>query len=147
MAAGVPSRRAADHDVDATLITAHSEKDGAAATYKRGFGFHPMMAYLDLPTGPAGGVPLAGLLRAGNAGANTAADHIDVLDQALAQLPQEVAADGEILVRCDSAGATHELLDYGRQARMRFSVGLHLSETVRAAILAVADRLDARPER
>ena len=57
-------------DLDATLITAHSEKEGAAGTYKGGYGFHPMLAYLD-ETGEA----LAGELRPGNAGANTAADH------------------------------------------------------------------------
>lgn len=127
-------------DVDATLIGAHSEKDGAAPTYKRGFGFHPLMAYLDLPDSPAGGLPLAAILRPGNAGANTAADHIDVLDRALAQLPRQVATDGEILVRCDSAGATHELLDHCRAATMQFSVGLQLTETVRQAILDTPER-------
>src|SRR3954447_13708689 len=88
-------------DIDATLIGAHSDKDGAAGTYKGGFGFHPLLAYLDLPDGPAGGLPLAAMLRAGNAGANTAADHIAVLDQALQALPREVAAQAEIVVRAD----------------------------------------------
>src|SRR3954463_2315273 len=74
-------------DLDATLIDAHSEKQGAAATYKRGFGFHPMLAYLD-----GSGDALAGRLRAGNANANTAADQIAVLAGALAQLPQRCAA-------------------------------------------------------
>ena len=70
-------------DIDATLITAHSEKDGAAGTFKRGFGFHPLLAYLD-DTREA----LAGVLRPGNAGANTASDHVDVVDLALEQLPR-----------------------------------------------------------
>ena len=126
-------------DVDATLITAHSDKDGAAGSYKGGFGFHPLLAYLDLPDGPAGGLPLAGLLRPGNAGSNTAADHIEVLDQALAALPQQVAGDAEIVVRADSAGATHDLLDFCREAHLRFSVGFGLDEAVRDAILAVAE--------
>ena len=66
-------------DIDATLITAHSDKDGTGGTYKGGFGFHPLLAYLDCPDGEAGGQPLAGRLRPGNAGANDARDHIAVL--------------------------------------------------------------------
>ncbi len=69
-------------DTDATLVTAHSDKEGAVGNFKGGFGFHVLLAYLD-NTGEA----LAGMLRPGNAGSNTAADHITVLDQALAQLP------------------------------------------------------------
>jgi hypothetical protein len=125
-------------DIDATLITSHSDKEGAAATYKRGYGFHPMLAYLDTPGLAAGGLPLAGLLRPGNAGANTAQDHIEVLDQALAVLPRQVAGDAEIVVRCDSAGATHEFLEHCHQARIRFSVGLQITENIRDAILATA---------
>lgn len=86
-------------DIDATLVTCHSEKEQAAATYKRGFGYHPMLCFLD-NTGEA----LAGLLRSGNAGANTAADHISVLDQALAQIPDAHRHGTEILIRADSAG-------------------------------------------
>jgi hypothetical protein len=122
-------------DIDATLITSHSDKDGAAPTYKRGFGFHPMLAYLDTPELPAGGLPLAGLLRPGNAGANTAADHIEILDAALEVVPRAVAASAEIVVRCDSAGATHTFLDHCRDARIAFSVGLQLNETLREQIL------------
>ncbi len=71
-------------DIDSTLMTSHSEKEGAP-TYKRSFGFHPMLCYLD-----ATGEALAGVLRPGNAGTNTAADHIGVLVDALNQLPGEV---------------------------------------------------------
>jgi hypothetical protein len=129
-------------DVDATLITAHSDKDGAAGTFKGGFGFHPLLAYLDCPDSPGGGQPLAGMLRPGNAGANCAADHITVLADALEQLPREVIAapEVEIVVRCDSAGATHELADFCRDGRLRFSVGLDLTKTVRAAILSLPER-------
>ena len=77
---GAPERLTID--VDATLITAHSEKEGAAGTYKGGYGFHPLAAYAD-QTREA----LGALLRPGNAGANTAADHQAVLDLALAQIP------------------------------------------------------------
>ena len=62
-------------DLDATLVTAHSEKEGAAATFKRTFGFHPLLAFVDHGSGGTG-EPLVALLREGNAGANTAADHI-----------------------------------------------------------------------
>ena len=77
-------------DVDATLITAHSEKEGAAPTFKRGFGHHPLWAFVDHGgTGDTAGTgePLSVLLRPGNAGSNTAADHITVLREALRQLP------------------------------------------------------------
>jgi hypothetical protein len=121
-------------DVDATLITAHSEKENAAGHYKGGYGFHPLQAYAD-ETREA----LGGLLRAGNAGSNTAADHKTVLDLALAQIPAEYVESLQILVRADTAGATHGLLDYCREARMRFSVGYELTEQVRAAILEIPD--------
>jgi hypothetical protein len=129
---GAPERLTID--VDATLITAHSEKERAAGTYKGGYGFHPLQAYAD-ETREA----LGGLLRAGNAGANTAADHQALLDQALEQIPAEHIERLEILVRADSAGATHGLVDYCRQARMRFSVGYELTEPVRAAILKIPE--------
>jgi Transposase DDE domain group 1 len=119
-------------DLDATLLIAHSDKEGAAGNWKRGFGFHPMLAYLD-----GSEEALAGLLRPGNAGANTAQDKIAVLDAALAQLPRRVAARETILVRADSAGATHELMDFCRDGRLRFSVGFDLTEPIRAAILAL----------
>lgn len=86
-------------DIDATLVTCHSEKEQAAATYKRGFGYHPLLCFLD-NTGEA----LAGALRPGNAGANTAADHIAVLDQDLAQIPDAHRHGTDLLIRTDSAG-------------------------------------------
>jgi hypothetical protein len=121
-------------DLDATLLIAHSDKQGAAGNFKGGYGFHPMLAYLD-----GSEEALAGVLRPGNAGANTAADKIAVLDAALAQLPKRVAAREPVLMRADSAGATHELLDFCRDGRVRFSVGFDLTETVRAATLATAE--------
>ncbi|MDQ5832857.1 MAG: IS1380 family transposase, partial [Actinomycetota bacterium] len=127
---GAPERLTID--VDATLICAHSEKEQAAGNYKGGYGFHPLQAYAD-ETREA----LAGLLRSGNAGANTAADHVTVLDRALEQIPAESIEQIEILVRADSAGATHGLVDYCRKANLRFSVGYELTEPVRAAILEI----------
>src|SRR5919197_5175313 len=119
---------------DATLITSHSEKEGAAGNYKGGYGFHPLHAYAD-QTREA----LGALLRPGNAGANTTADHVRVLDLALEQIPAEHIEAIEILVRADSAGATHGLIDYCREANIHFSVGYELTEPVRQAILELPD--------
>jgi Transposase DDE domain group 1 len=119
-------------DVDATLITSHSDKEWAAGNFKGGYGFHPMLAYCD-ETGEA----LAGMLRLGNAASNTAADQIDVVEQSLGQVPAALIETIEILVRADSAGATHELLQYCREGRLRYTVGYELTESVRAAILKI----------
>jgi hypothetical protein len=127
---GAPERLTLD--VDATLITAHSEKEQAAGNYKGGYGFHPLQVYLD-ETREA----LGGLLRPGNAGSNTAEDHKTVIDRALAQIPAGYAESLEILIRADSAGATHGLIDYCRDGNMRFSVGYELTVPVRAAILEI----------
>ena len=127
---GAPERLTID--VDATLVTAHSEKEGAAGNYKGGYGFHPLHAYAD-ETREA----LGALLRPGNAGANTAVDHVTVLDRALEQIPAEQIETIEILVRADSAGATHALAGYCRETNMRFSFGYELTATVRAAILEI----------
>ena len=128
-----------DIDLDATLITSHSEKEGAAGTFKGGFGFHPLLAYCD-QTGEA----LAAELRAGNAGANTAADQIQVAELALEQIPTEQIEDLKVLLRVDSAGASHELLDWCRDGRIRYSVGYDLTETVRTAIVEIPDDAWAR---
>ena len=91
-----------------------------------------MQAYLDETREALGGV-----LGPGNAGSNTAQDHKAVVDRALAQIPAQYIAELEILVRADSAGATHGFLDYCRDANMRFSVGYELTGQVRAAILQI----------
>ena len=70
---GAPQRLTID--VDATLITSHSEKDGAAGAFKGGYGFAPMLA-----DGDETGEALAGELRLGNAGANNATDQIAVAE-------------------------------------------------------------------
>jgi Transposase DDE domain group 1 len=122
-------------DLDATLIQSHSEKQGAAGNFKGGFGFHPMLAYFDESSEAA-----AGMLRSGNAGANTAVDQIAVAEAALEQISTERIESIEVLLRCDSAGASHELLDWAREGGIRFSVGLDLTETVREAILSLPER-------
>jgi hypothetical protein len=118
-------------DFDATLIGSHSEKEGAAPTYKKGFGFHPLLVFCD-----ATGEALAGILRPGNAGSNTAADHVEALAMALAQLPVDPERV-EVVARADSAGLTHGFVDACRQARVRFCVGHDLTEPIRNACLSV----------
>ncbi len=129
--AGAPERVILD--LDATLVTAHSDKEQAAGTYKHGFSFHPLLCY-EATTEEA----LAGILRPGNAGANTASDHVELLDRALAQLPEDAKGPG-LLVRADSGGATHVFLDRVAALGLCFSVGFDLTEPVRAAILALPE--------
>ena len=121
-------------DVDGTLLEAHSDNQGAAGTDKGGFGFYPLLTYLDRGDGTR--EALAGILRPGNAGSNTAQDHLEVIDLALAQLPT-AAHDQPLLVRAATGGATHALVDHLRERGVRFSVSLPADERVRAAVLAV----------
>ena len=92
-------------DMDGTLITAHSDKEGAAPTWKKGYGFHPLAAWAANTR-----ECLAMLLRPGNAGSNTFADHLEVLAAAIRQVPARFRA--KILVRVDGAGASHELVKH-----------------------------------
>ncbi len=107
-------------DIDGTLVTAHSDKELAAPTFKRGFGFHPLLAFADHGAGGTG-APLAAILRPGNAGSNTATDHITVLDLALAQL--DPAQRDRVLVRTDSAGGTKVFTSHLADAELQYSVG------------------------
>ena len=121
-------------DIDATLIGAHSDKEHAAPTYKRGFGFHPLLAYLD-----GSGEALAGLLRAGNAGSGTATDHIAVLDDALAQLPLD-PADSEVIVRADSAGWSHKFVTHCRTRHVNIVIGHRLTVEIANVLVNVPKR-------
>jgi len=120
-------------DLDSTLVTSHSEKENAAPNFKRGFGFHPVLCYVDQLD-----EALAGKLRPGNATANNSADNIEVLELALQQLPPS-KQERTILVRADSACATHDFVDKVREHGLQFSIGLDLYEPVRTAILNMAE--------
>jgi hypothetical protein len=136
-------------DIDASLVEIHSEnKEGAAATYKGGYGFHPMFCFAD-----ATGEALSGLLRPGNAGANSIEDHLAVLDAAIAQLPEGIAAghrDGDdpaiavraLRVRTDSAGCSARFAAACRARNVGFSVVARSNRQVHAAISRVADEDD-----
>jgi hypothetical protein len=137
---GVDHRHPLLVDLDATLVCAHSEKEQAAPTFKRGFGHHPLTAFVD--HGQEGtGEPVAMLLRRGNAGSNTAADHITVIRQALRQLPadnqQGHRAGRSVLVRIDGAGSTHELLDWLTACRLSYSVGFGLPDHTADLLAAI----------
>lgn len=139
---GVDAGRPLIIDVDATLVTAHSDKQGAAPTFKKGFGHHPLWSFLD--HGPQGtGEPLSVLLRPGNAGSNTAADHITVISDALRQLPGHRAGarpGRKVLVRVDGAGATHELLNWLLRQRLSYSIGFSLPDCFATKLALIPKR-------
>jgi hypothetical protein len=123
-------------DIDGVLVLAHSEKQDAAATWKKTFGRHPLVAFVD--HGLAGsGEPVAGLLRPGNAGSNTASDHITATRQALAQLPKQHRRGRRTLIRTGSAGGTHEFLSWLTQRGrwLSYSVGMGITDAVHQAVL------------
>jgi len=141
----VPAARAAGRDVgdgvvvldvDSTIVLAHSDKEGTAATYKHSWGFHPILVTCD-NTNELFTVKLP----AGNAGANHANDHLEVLTEAVAQIP--AAHRRHLLVRGDSAAATHKVLDWltpqgTRRGRVvEYSIGWSIGEAERAAITAL----------
>jgi len=118
-------------DLDARLVTAHSDKEDARGNFKGGFGHHPLGAWLD-NTNEA----LAMVLRPGNAGSNTAVDHLLVLEQALMQIPDRWRCK-QVLVRADGAGYSHALISALSQQGLEFSVGYPVTDAVRDAIASV----------
>jgi hypothetical protein len=143
---GIPTAKVADADLgktivirlDASLVIAHSEKAMAAGTFKGTWGHHPLTAWCDNTQ-----ESLAVKLRAGNAGSNTVRDHLEVLTAAINQIPAPYRRD--LLITCDGAGATKDLLKHisvlnavpGR--RVHYSVGFDLDERARTAIRAVPE--------
>jgi hypothetical protein len=144
---GIPASRVADRDLaativirlDATLVIAHSDKELASGTFKGTWGHHPLTAWCDNTS-----ENLAVKLRTGSAGSNTVADHIEVLTAAIGQIPASFRRD--LLITCDGAGATQDLLKHittlnaapGR--RVHYSVGFDLDARARAAIDQVPDQ-------
>jgi hypothetical protein len=123
-------------DIDATIVTSCSDKQQAMPTWKKTYGHHPLAVFAD--HGPEGtGEPLALMLRAGNAGSNTAADHIEATRLGLAQLPRHLRR--RVLIRADSGGGTHDYLAWltkpGR--RLAYSVGFTMTDDVQDAILKI----------
>ena len=122
-------------DMDATLVTARSDKQGAAPTWKKGYGFHPLGAWCANTR-----ECLAMLLRPGNAGSNTFTDHKDVLAAAVRQVPARFRA--RVLVRVDGAGASHELVKHllsmsSPRRKVLFTCGWMITSADEAAIMQV----------
>ena len=129
----IPPSRVADRDLgdtivirmDATIQIAHSDKQQAAGTFKGTWGHHSLTAWCDNTS-----ESLAFRLRPGNAGSNTAVDHIEVLDEAITQLPARYRRN--LLITCDGAGATLDLvrhittLNTAPGRRVHYSVGFDL---------------------
>ncbi|KUN33792.1 transposase [Streptomyces olivochromogenes] len=127
-------------DIDGVLVVAHSEKQDATATWKKTFGHHPLIAFVD--HGPGGsGEPVSALLRPGNAGSNTAADHVTTTKLALAQLPKHHRRGRSTLIRTDSAGGTHDFLDWltSRGRWLSYSVGMTITDAVHHAVLQIPE--------
>ncbi|TQE32791.1 IS1380 family transposase [Streptomyces ipomoeae] len=125
-------------DLDGVLVVAHSDKQDAAPTWKKTYGHHPLMGFVD--HGPGGtGEPVAAHLRPGNAGSNTAADHITVARLALAQLPRKYRRGRRTLIRCDSAGGTHEFVAWLAQRGrwLSYSVGMVITEIIHEHVLKI----------
>jgi Transposase DDE domain group 1 len=118
-------------DLDATLVTAHSEKEDATPNFKRGFGFHPLLAFIDHGAGGTG-EPLVAMLRPGKATANDAADQIALLDAALAQLPEQ--ARSRVLVRGDTGSGVHGFVWHVHQLGLSYSVGIYARQPVLDAL-------------
>ena len=145
---GVPASRVAGTDlgatvvldVDATIVIAHSEKELAAPTFKRTFGFHPLGVWCDNTE-----EFLTAKLRTGRAGSNTATDHIEVLAEAIAQVPGTHRRD--LLIRSDGAGASRDLLDWlteqglVRGRKVEYSMGFAVTEKIRDAIELVPKKV------
>ncbi|GAA2627482.1 IS1380 family transposase [Streptomyces axinellae] len=125
-------------DLDGVLVIAHSDKQDAAATWKKTYGHHPLTAFVD--HGPGGtGEPVAALLRPGNAGSNTAADHITTAQLALAQLPKKYWCGRQTLIRTDSAGGTHDFVAWlAKRGRwLSYSVGMVITEAIHSHVLKI----------
>ena len=123
--------------LDATLITAHSPKEKAAATYKSGFGFHPLGCWCANTD-----ESLAMELRPGNAGSNTASDHVSGLSAALAQIPARYRRN--VIVRLDGAGASHDFIEHMLNlkipdGKLLFTCGWTITETDEADIREIPE--------
>ena len=125
--------------IDATVTPAHSDKELAEPNFK-GFGHYPLLAYCD----NTGGEPLAWMLRKGSAGSNTAADHVAVVDAAIAALPP--AFRRNLMITVDGAGFSHKLIEHldalaARRGRtLVYSAGWELDDREKAAIKLVPEQ-------
>jgi hypothetical protein len=147
-----PDGDTATLDLDATIVRTRADKEDAAPTHKRTYGHHPLIGML-AETGEV----LAGMFRPGNAGANCAADHVVVLGAAIDQLPADwqhghrpgddpVLATKTLVVRTDSAGASHWFAEECRYRNLGFTLGYWIDGRVRDALLLTQEE-DWEPAR
>ena len=138
--AGIPGTRDGGQvivDIDATLVTAHSDKEGAEATHKKSYGFAPMCAFVD--HGEHGtGETLALDLRPGKASPFSSVDHIAVLQSALQQLPE--GERGQALVRADAGGVSKAFLHHITNAGLQYSIGFPAHGPVQTAIETIPEQ-------
>ncbi|SEP08656.1 Transposase DDE domain group 1 [Actinacidiphila rubida] len=89
--------------------------------------------------GGGSGEPVAGLLRPGNAGSNTVADHIATAQLALVQLPKKYRRGRQTLIRTDSGGGTHEFVAWLAQRGrwLSYSVGMTITDAIHQAVLKI----------
>ncbi|MFD8079708.1 IS1380 family transposase [Streptomyces sp. NPDC059718] len=125
-------------DLDGVLVICHSDKQDAAATWKKTFGHHPLMGFVDHGI-DGSGEPVAAVLRPGNAGSNTATDHITAAQLALAQLPKTYRRGRQTLIRTDAGGGTHEFVAWLAQRGrwLSYSVGMTITEQIHLAALKI----------
>ncbi|MEL7088100.1 MAG: IS1380 family transposase [Planctomycetota bacterium] len=131
-------------DLDATIITGTDTKEDSAGTWKGTWGHHPLLAIA-----AESGEILGGLLRPGNAGSNTAVDHVQLLGEVIDDLPEpwqvgHRPCDGEtpertIVVRADSAGFSHWLIEACDDRNLEFSIGHPVTQAIRDALLLVQE--------
>ena len=130
-------------DIDASLIHIHSTKQNAGPTYKKGYGFHPLCAFVDHGPG-LGGEPLAMLMRPGNTGANNADDHLTLIRDAYRALPGSQTGGNighRILVRTDGAGGTKNVAAYLHSRGFAYSLGIRVNEKIGALVSTLADEV------
>ncbi len=105
---------------------------------RKPYGHHPLTAFVDHDPGGTG-EPVVALLRPGNAGSNTAADHITTARLALTQLPRKYRRGRQTLIRCDPAGGTHDFVSWlaERGRWLSYSVGMVITETLHSHVLKI----------
>ena len=118
-------------DIDASLVQIHSEnKQGTGECFTGGV---RETQHRGEPEPANNALVARGMLRPGNAGANSVADHFTVLDAAVAQLPADIASghrDGDdvsmvrrvVQVRTDSAGCSTRFAAGCRARHIGFAV-------------------------
>jgi hypothetical protein len=120
-------------DVDSTICEVHGyHKQGACYGYTHRLGYHPLLA-----TRAEGGEVLHARLRKG--AANTARGILRFVDELIARL-RRAGASGELTLRMDSGFWSAKLIRRLRGHRVRYSITVRQTKTVRAAIAQIPEQ-------